>query len=93
MAVVLGGTSLMGGKFSIAGTVIGVFIIKTLESTILFLGIPSAQKPTFFGAVVMVVVIIQSPRMRAWMRKGKDGVLNTIIKRPVAQKNAEEVAS
>ncbi len=93
LAVVLGGTSLMGGKFSIAGTVIGVFIIKTLESTILFLGIPSAQKPTFFGAVVMVVVIIQSPRMRAWMRKGKDGVLNTIIKRPVAQKNAEEVAS
>ena len=31
LAVVLGGTSLMGGKFSIAGTVIGVLIIQTLE--------------------------------------------------------------
>ena len=40
LAVVLGGTSLMGGKFTIAGTVIGVLIIQTLESTILFLGVP-----------------------------------------------------
>ena len=36
----LGGTSLMGGKFSIAGTVIGVFTIQTLKSTITFLGVP-----------------------------------------------------
>ena len=50
LAVVLGGTSLMGGKFSIAGTVIGVLIIQTLESTILFLGVSSAQSPVFFAA-------------------------------------------
>ena len=31
LAVVLGGTSLMGGKFTIAGTVIGVLIIQTLS--------------------------------------------------------------
>ena len=40
LAVVLGGTSLMGGKFTIAGTVVGVFTIQTLRSTILFLGVP-----------------------------------------------------
>jgi len=40
LAVVLGGTPLLGGKFSIAGTVIGVLIIQTLNSTILFLGRP-----------------------------------------------------
>ena len=45
----LGGTSLLGGKFSIAGTVIGVLIIQTLNSTILFLGVPSAQSPVFFA--------------------------------------------
>ena len=38
LAVVLGGTSLMGGKFSIAGTVIGVFSLQTLRATITFLG-------------------------------------------------------
>jgi ribose/xylose/arabinose/galactoside ABC-type transport system permease subunit len=68
LAVVLGGTSLMGGKFTIAGTVIGVFIIQTLESTILFLGVPSAQSPVFFAAVVILVVLIQSPRLHKMAR-------------------------
>ncbi len=64
LAVVLGGTSLVGGKFSIAGTVVGVLIIQTLESTILFLGVPSAQSPVFFAIVVVAVVMVQSPRVR-----------------------------
>ena len=68
LAVVLGGTSLMGGKFSVAGTVVGVLIIQTLESTILFLGVPSAQSPVFFAFVVMVVVIVQSPRLHSVVR-------------------------
>ncbi|HEY9307446.1 MAG TPA: ABC transporter permease [Microbacterium sp.] len=68
LAVVLGGTSLMGGKFTIAGTVVGVLTIQTLESTILFLGVPSAQAPVFFAAVVVVVVLVQSPRLHRWAR-------------------------
>ncbi|SEJ68429.1 ABC transporter permease [Demequina mangrovi] len=64
LAVVLGGTSLNGGKFSIAGTVVGVLIIQTLESTILFLGVSSAQSPVFFAVVVVIVVIVQSSRLR-----------------------------
>ena len=69
LAVVLGGTSLQGGKFSIAGTVIGVLIIQTLDSTILFLGVPSAQSPVFFALVVVLVVVVQSPRLRVHRRK------------------------
>ena len=68
LAVVLGGTSLMGGKFTIAGTVIGVLIIQTLKSTILFLGVSSAQSPVFFAAVVILVVLIQSPRVHRMAR-------------------------
>jgi len=68
LAVVLGGTSLMGGKFTIAGTVIGVLTIQTLEATILFLGVPSAQSPVFFALVVIVVVLVQSPRLHSWAR-------------------------
>ncbi len=63
LAVVLGGTSLMGGKFTIAGTVVGVFTIQTLRSTILFLGVPAAQAPVVFAAVVIIVVLVQSPRV------------------------------
>lgn len=68
LAVVLGGTSLMGGKFTIAGTVVGVLIIQTLDKTILFLGVPPAQSPVFFAVVVVVVVILQSPRLHTWIR-------------------------
>lgn len=64
LAVVLGGTSLMGGKFSIAGTVIGVFTIQTLKSTITFLGVPPAVSPLFMALVVVIVVLVQSQRVR-----------------------------
>lgn len=68
LAVVLGGTSLTGGTFSIAGTVVGVFVIQTLDSTILFLGVPSAQSPVFFAVVVVAVVVVQSPQARRLVR-------------------------
>lgn len=74
LAVVLGGTSLMGGKFSIAGTVVGVLIIQTLDSTILFLGVSSAQSPVFFAIVVIIVVLIQSPRVHQWGRSLTRGI-------------------
>jgi len=89
LAVVLGGTSLMGGKFSIAGTVIGVLFVTTLESTVVFLGIPPAQKPVFFGAAVIVVVLLQAPRVHEWGRK----VGSTFRKQPTDSKTEVEVAA
>jgi galactofuranose transport system permease protein len=63
LAVVLGGTSLMGGKFSIAGTVVGVFTIQTLISTITFLGVPPPVSPVFMATAVIIVVLLQSSRV------------------------------
>lgn len=59
----------MGGKFTIAGTVVGVFTIQTLRSTILFLGVPSAQAPVIFALVIVIVVLIQSPRVHRVARQ------------------------
>ncbi len=69
LAVVLGGTSLMGGKFSIAGTVLGVLIIKTLEKTLLFMGVDSKKSPVWFAIIVILVVVVQSKDIRAWLKK------------------------
>jgi simple sugar transport system permease protein len=82
LAVVLGGTSLMGGKFSIAGTVVGVLIIQTLESSILFLGVSSAQSPVFFAAVVIVVVVIQSPPLHRFVRRLAHSVSSRRVTEP-----------
>lgn len=69
LAVVLGGTSLAGGKFTLAGTVVGVFIIQTLTSTITFLGVPPAVTPVFKAMVVIIVCLSQSRRVRQWVRQ------------------------
>jgi ribose/xylose/arabinose/galactoside ABC-type transport system permease subunit len=69
LAVVLGRTSLRGGRFSIAGTVLGVLIIQTLQSTMLFVGVSSAQSPLVFAVVVAAVVLFQSPRAHDLARR------------------------
>jgi len=86
LAVVLGGTSLVGGKFSIAGTVIGVFTIQTLKSTIVFLGVPSPVTPVFMAAVVIIVVAVQSPLLRGTMTR-----IVRSVRRP-SNSNTPEVA-
>ncbi|WP_426594013.1 ABC transporter permease [Cellulomonas sp. McL0617] len=85
LAVVLGGTSLAGGTFSIAGTVIGVFTIQTLKSTITFLGVPPAVTPVFLAAVVVIVVLVQSRRFQGWIAH-----LGAGLRRPRAPRAANQ---
>jgi simple sugar transport system permease protein len=66
LAVVIGGTSLAGGKFSIVGSTIGALLIATLNKTVLFLGIPAAATPAFKALVIIVLVLLQSERVRSW---------------------------
>jgi ribose/xylose/arabinose/galactoside ABC-type transport system permease subunit len=68
LAVVIGGTSLAGGRFSLAGAAIGAVLIATLDKTIVFLGIPSASTPAFKAAVIIALYVGQSARFRTWVR-------------------------
>ena len=65
LAVVLGGTSLNGGKFYLFGSVIGALIIQTLTTTIYALGVPADVAPVVKAFVVWAVCLIQSERFRA----------------------------
>jgi galactofuranose transport system permease protein len=67
LAVVIGGTALIGGRFSIAGTVLGAIIIKTLDLTIYTVGVPPEVKLLFKAVVVIVLCLAQSPAFRAWI--------------------------
>ncbi|WP_139418032.1 ABC transporter permease [Agromyces laixinhei] len=66
LAVVIGGTSLAGGKFSLGGAVVGALLIATLDKTILFLGISSSATPAFKAIVIVVLCLLQSERVRSW---------------------------
>lgn len=64
LAVVIGGTSLAGGKFSLGGTVIGVFVIQTLTLSVTVLGISPSVTPLFKAVVVIAVCLAQAPVVR-----------------------------
>ncbi len=67
LAVVIGGTSLAGGKFSILGSTVGALLIATLNKTVLFLGVSSAATPAFKAVVIVVLCLLQSERVRTYL--------------------------
>ena len=68
LAVTLGGTALTGGRFSLAGSVLGALIIQTLTSTIYSIGVPPEINMVVKAAVVFVVMLLQSAECRAAVR-------------------------
>jgi ribose/xylose/arabinose/galactoside ABC-type transport system permease subunit len=69
LAVVLGGTSLAGGRYSLTGTLIGAFLIQTLTTTVYSMGIAPEVTLIFKAIVVMAVVLLQSPAGRAMLAR------------------------
>ena len=65
LAVVIGGTSLVGGRYSLAGTLVGALVIQTLVTTVYTVGIPPIATMVFKAAVVTAVCLLQSPTTNA----------------------------
>ncbi|MER7456751.1 ABC transporter permease [Micromonospora sp. NPDC126480] len=65
LAVVIGGTSLAGGRFYLSGTVLGALIIQTLTTTVYAMNISPQTALLFKAVVVIAVCLIQSPAFRA----------------------------
>jgi ribose transport system permease protein len=64
-AVVIGGTSLVGGKGSIIGTVIGALIISVLNNGLQIMSIPQEWQNVILGLVILVAVYADMARKRA----------------------------
>lgn len=63
-AVVIGGTSLMGGRGSVVNTFFGVLIIAVLEAGLAQVGASEPSKRIITGAVIVAAVIIDTLRQR-----------------------------
>jgi ribose transport system permease protein len=63
-AVVIGGTSLAGGKGSIVGTVIGALIISTLNNGLQIMSIAQEWQNVILGIVILVAVYADMARKR-----------------------------
>lgn len=65
LAVVIGGNSLLGGRFSIAGAMIGALIIQTINTGIVLAGFPSEYNLVIKAGLVLVILVMQSPNLSA----------------------------
>jgi ribose transport system permease protein len=57
-AIVLGGTNVVGGSGSYAGTVVGVLLIVLLQSMLSVLQIPEAGRQIIYGGVLLTMLLI-----------------------------------
>ncbi len=64
LAVVIGGTALSGGRFSLLGSMLGALIIQTMTTTILTRAVGVQFTMVVKAAVVVAVCLLQAPRFR-----------------------------
>jgi simple sugar transport system permease protein len=57
-AAVLGGTSLFGGSGTVWGTVIGAFLLASIQIGLVLIGAPGSFYVSFIGVMLVVVVIV-----------------------------------
>lgn len=63
-AVIIGGTSLSGGRGSVIGTLIGAFIIGVLANGLILLGLSDFMRQMITGVVIIVAVVLDHYRAR-----------------------------
>ena len=76
LAVALGGNSLGGGKFNMAGSVIGAYTIQ---------GVSTDQAPVIKAVIVVLIVVVQAPVFKAYLAR-------RAAKRKLAAAAGEEAA-
>ena len=69
LAVALGGNSLAGGRFNLAGSIIGAYTIQAITTTMYNLGVSSAVNPVFKAVIVIIIVAVQAPPVKAYFKK------------------------
>lgn len=58
--VVIGGTALTGGRGTILGTVIGIFILRIMRNGIVMVGVPGLAYNIFIGAIILAMMALHA---------------------------------
>jgi simple sugar transport system permease protein len=64
LAVVIGGNSLLGGRFSIVASLLGALIIQSVNTVILLSGMPPEFNLVIKALIIIAILVIQSPRVK-----------------------------
>lgn len=69
-AVVIGGTSMAGGKGSLVGTVLGTVLLRVLASGLSLMGIPPTWQKALIGVVIVALIVADVANERRKNIKG-----------------------
>jgi len=64
-AVVLGGTSLFGGKGSVIGTIIGAILIGLINNGLILMGLDASQQMIIRGAIIILAVALTGRKQQS----------------------------
>lgn len=86
LAVAIGGNALSGGKFSLKGSVIGAYVIQALTTTLYSIKVPSTQVKAYKAIVIILIVVLGSPVLKAFFIQLRDKklipLMNRLIRKP-----------
>jgi ribose/xylose/arabinose/galactoside ABC-type transport system permease subunit len=68
LAVAIGGNALSGGKFKLAGSVIGAYIIQALTITLYAMKVSSTAVKAYKAVVIITLVVLGSPVVQKYAR-------------------------
>ena len=88
LAVALGGTPLVGGRFTVAGTVLGALVIQMLNTVIYSSGLPPQANLAFKALLVFAAVLLQSAAFRGLLR-GLAGRAEAILRACAARRRLD----
>jgi AI-2 transport system permease protein len=72
-AVVLGGTSILGGRASLLGTALGVLLIRILQNGFTVVGLPSLWQPVVTGVLLLLALAAERVAVTGGLRAAMAG--------------------
>ena len=82
--VVIGGTALTGGRGTIFGTVLGIFILRVMRNGIVLIGVPGLAYNIFIGAIILGMMALHS-----WLeRRHRAGTLKSMAEELIRMEKA-----
>ena len=71
LAVAIGGTNLMGGRFSIPASIVGALIVQSITTTVLTNGVPAAYIRVIKALLIIVICLFQSDEFKSLFKAKK----------------------
>ena len=65
VAAVLGGTSVLGGRANLLGTLLGVLLVRLLQNGFILAGVPSLWEQVITGGLLILVLVLEKVNRRA----------------------------